>query len=365
MSIKNWDDFTSEGYKLTEAEMNKLAKDMMKEYDNAYKDISAQLQKVYKKYLSTTDPADYYNVMIEFDRLNKLQRQIEAAYTGYSLKAGYLLQESQKLANSNNFYRQQYTFTWLADDLPVKLSYSIMNPWLMEWSVYGTEDVWTEISKSAREKIQKTWGSLRAYTPKNGTLTDLLVNNRQLELQKIRQILSSGFQRGESYTKIAKDIKKVIGSQATVDGVTHYSGAKASAMNIVRTEGTRNLNAGNYSAEKWASNQGVDIIRFWISTLDTNTRSEHQGLDGQERGIDEPFTAPDGEEAMWPGGFSSAAQNVNCRCSVGEKVSGIEPSVRRGKNPSTGKYEIFEYKSFPEWAKDHGMKQNKYGRWVE
>jgi hypothetical protein len=37
-------------------------------------------------------------------------------------------------------------------------------------------------------------------------------------------------------------------------------------------------------------------------------------------------------------------------------------TIRRGRNPKTGKNEVFSFKDFGEFAKDNGLKKNKYGQ---
>lgn len=60
------------------------------------------------------------------------------------------------------------------------------------------------------------------------------------------------------------------------------------------------------------------IEREWSDTGDSRTRHDHREMRGQKvRGIDTPFTFPDGTQAMFPGDVSlgSPAKNtIRCRC---------------------------------------------------
>jgi len=58
-------------------------------------------------------------------------------------------------------------------------------------------------------------------------------------------------------------------------------------------------------------------IRRWTTMGDGKVRESHQQVDGQERGLDEPFDLPGGK-LRWPGDNglgASLAETINCRCS--------------------------------------------------
>ena len=66
------------------------------------------------------------------------------------------------------------------------------------------------------------------------------------------------------------------------------------------------------------------MIKTWITRRDANVRDSHQSIDGQKRGIDEPFIAPSGALLLTPGDTSlgaAAAEVVNCRCFVDYSVA--------------------------------------------
>jgi hypothetical protein len=39
-----------------------------------------------------------------------------------------------------------------------------------------------------------------------------------------------------------------------------------------------------------------------------------------------------------------------------------EPKARRGRDPVTGQNQVFDYKTFEQWAREKGLKRNKYGK---
>jgi SPP1 gp7 family putative phage head morphogenesis protein len=89
------------------------------------------------------------------------------------------------------------------------------------------------------------------------------------------------------------------------------------AAMIARTELVGLSNAAN--VEAWRQS-GVVEGKEWLAVRDGNTRQEHRELDGQQVGLDEPFTV-DGYRGQHPGGFGVAALDIQCRCTALPRVS--------------------------------------------
>lgn len=337
-------------YTLTEAELKPLWRAALQAYTTAQKEIETELAKWYAKYLSTADKQDYYNVMIQFDRLNKLQNNISALYRDASIKAGKSITDASKLAITGAYGRQQYTLSWFSPAVDVGLSFSMIDPRIVEASVFGTAELWKKIPKS----LEKKYGNLKQYIPQSGSLTEKLIKNRFDELSRIQQTITAGLIQGKSYTSMISDIKDLTGREIIKDGVRSYTGAKANASRIIRTEATRNMNAGALASMQSAQAQGLEMQKIWIATLDSRTRSSHGSADGQKRPIDGLFNV-NGAEGLAPGQLNSAGQNINCRCASGSVIEGLEPSLRRGRNPETGENEVFEWTSYNSWAVKNGF----------
>lgn len=71
-----------------------------------------------------------------------------------------------------------------------------------------------------------------------------------------------------------------------------------------------------------------DVLRIWDAVdhgpPNGRTRESHAEMDGQERGLNEPFETPSGDRLMYPGDNSLGApaeETINCRCRVRLKVS--------------------------------------------
>jgi uncharacterized protein with gpF-like domain len=82
---------------------------------------------------------------------------------------------------------------------------------------------------------------------------------------------------------------------------------------IARTEV---LGSSNFATHTAFRASGVVEVKAWLATRDDRVRDEHLAMDGQERGINDPFTAPDGATAMHPGAFGMAHHDIQCRCVV-------------------------------------------------
>ena len=102
---------------------------------------------------------------------------------------------------------------------------------------------------------------------------------------------------------------------------------RSRALRIARTEATRATNLGGLAAAERAADQGLTIMRVWSTAADEAVRDSHITMDGQERGMGEPFTSGDGNSALHPGGFAEAGESINCRCQVENRVVGGVPSL--------------------------------------
>ena len=87
-----FEEFQIEGTNLTQSEIDVLTKQVLNEYQLAYKEISEALESQYGKLLSGVKPADYYNEMMKFNRLDKLQSEIKQMYYQHASKAGLLIE---------------------------------------------------------------------------------------------------------------------------------------------------------------------------------------------------------------------------------------------------------------------------------
>lgn len=126
----------------------------------------------------------------------------------------------------------------------------------------------------------------------------------QTTLDAIRQAMSDGVTEGEAIDQIADRIRQVF----TV-------ASESRARTIARTEV---IGAHNRVTAELGDAYPPDVVagREWIATADARTRPDHLDADGQIVLRGGLFTVG-GEQMVAPGQGTIAANNINCRCTVG------------------------------------------------
>lgn len=351
--ILSWKTFQQDAFNLTDKEIKRLTKAVLQQYRDAEKAITAQLKKIYLNTLSGVKPEDYYKIMLQRDRLKNLLKQIKAEYSKFSISAGVIQKQIANLAFSNVYYRKLYASQWIIK----KAVFGLLPKNLIELTTLGTEQAWKNIRDSK-------FGSKLAYVPQKGSLLELLGNNRTKEIANIRTAITQSLVNGHGFGEAVNNIRRAIGQEKKVNGVTKFTGAKSNALRIIRTETNRIQNMGSYAASKELESEGIKVERKLVAVLDNKTRPQSASMDGQKVGIDEPFRYPGGITAMTPGTTGVARFDINDREAVIDIIDGESPQIRRGRNPVTGKNEVFEYKDFDQWAKNNNLTKNYYGQVV-
>lgn len=133
-------------------------------------------------------------------------------------------------------------------------------------------------------------------------------NVRQLK-EAVKAEITRGFSSGKGYEWMARQI------------ALKTNNSRGKAYTIARTEGHRVTSEAEMDCMAAAKEKGADIVKEWISTLDSVTRETHVELDGQVRELEEAFVIPSsGAKAMYPGGFGIAKEDVNCRCCMNQRA---------------------------------------------
>ena len=336
---------------LTDKQAVKIYKDVVEIYNLAYKDVSGQLAKIYAKYNGD------YNELIKYERLGKLLNSIDKEMSLYNRQATKLLNKNSELNITDAYYRNQFVNQRFGAASDINLSFSALNPYIVESSVYGTAESWQKIQNDA---FLKKWGNPKAYQAQSGTLTNELMKKHNVEtLTSIRQAITSNLIQGNSYTESAKQIKNIIGSGTVTKNAIDVDGMMYKALRIAQTEGTRNWNSGAYATDQWYKRQDPDAKREWLASLDSSTRDSHASLDGVEENENGGWTIGNAF-ALHPGGFGVAELDIDCRCTTILKTD-IPDNARIARNPETGKNEVFEWGNYNNWKKMNGLKTDKYG----
>lgn len=129
--------------------------------------------------------------------------------------------------------------------------------------------------------------------------------------KSIRAELSRGIANGSTWAEMAAHIAHGMNSP--------FHKAMNKAMRIARTEGHRIQNRAQMDTLNKAKENGADVVKQWISTLDDRTRESHKILDGQIREIEDYFEV-NGHKAKYPGGFGVTSEDIHCRCCMGQRA---------------------------------------------
>jgi hypothetical protein len=171
------------------------------------------------------------------------------------------------------------------------------------------------------------------------TLNERLAANRAAVTLKLREQITQGMIRGESYGDVAKRLKGVLEGDAT------------KALRVASTETHRNYMQGIVDADEKAGESGLKTASVWVASLDSKTRDSHADMDGQEADEDGLFTLISGDnqgaQSEAPGLFGLADEDINCRCTKIIVIKGYEPELRRVRDEG-----VVDYKTYNEWYKE-------------
>jgi len=331
-----------QGYNITRREYMALHGRVTSELKTALDESRRKLRKLYDK-LDSVKPEDYYVTAVKFNRLTRLQDDLIRAYNSAARRSGTVIQNAAELAISNAYYRQQFAMvlgTSVLDE--VNMVFTVLPSEVIEASVYGTAT-----------RIRERFGTASDYIPKSGTFLEAVLDrNRQADVDKIRTAVTQALTQGEGYQKAAARIKTILDTTAT------------NAERIIRTEGHRNQTSGQYALTQEARAQGIQTRRQILSVLDSRTRPQSAEVDGQMENDDGYFVYPGGALVRIPGNSGVAAWDINDREAVIDVIDGVEPTVRRARDPITGETDIISFASFDEWASDNGLTKNDYGQLI-
>lgn len=72
----------------------------------------------------------------------------------------------------------------------------------------------------------------------------------------------------------------------------------------------------NTAGDHMARSAPGQVMKRWRTVGDDAVREAHRYLEGRDVPLDAEFYTYDGDHAAFPGGFTQARNNVNCRCVV-------------------------------------------------
>lgn len=169
--------------------------------------------------------------------------------------------------------------------------------------------------------------------------------------QKVENFITQGIIQGEGIPEIAKRL--TVGLSARNEDKMRM---------FARTANTGAQNAGRQEMMEEADDDGIEVEKTWVATLDDRTRDAHQELDGQTVPVKEPFVYRT-DEIMFPGDPNAEPYlTYNCRCTLKEHYKGVKPGQRRAykwEKDENGKEHRVSYvtdaTTYKEWKAAKGM----------
>lgn len=161
---------------------------------------------------------------------------------------------------------------------------------------YGQHAVEEIGARSAFEITQEVTNFIKDSTG------DLITHINGTTRRLVREAIDEALQNREGFDDIQGRITEIFKGT-----VSDYR-----SRVIGTTESTR---ATGFAADVAIRQAGIEK-KEWLAVMDQVTRDTHAALDGQKVAAGAYFQSPSGDRAMFPGGFATAGENINCRCAV-------------------------------------------------
>lgn len=194
-------------------------------------------------------------------------------------------------------------------------------------------DLWDE---QTVKRLMVEQPDLMPYYPPKRALKrgiDLAYGKKQ-----ITKSVTSSILQGKSIKHMADDLQMRITTMS-----------RDSAIRTARTAVTGAQNAGRMDSYAAAEKMGIKVKKEWLATLDARTRHSHAMLDGEQVAQDKKFS----NGCRFPGDPQGPPWEIyNCRCTLIAAVEGVDTSSaqRRARNADTGQTEVVSDMTYAEWA---------------
>ena len=137
---------------------------------------------------------------------------------------------------------------------------------------------------------------IMAYVFGTNDADELLGTDIGVNTDKLKEALYRKFEDRDFADRIAEYVKA-----NDIEGI----------MRVVDTEMHRDYSAGLYDT---AESSGKQVMKTWVTMEDFRVRETHWYLHNVTVPLEDRFYTFDGDSARYPGDFSTAEENCNCRC---------------------------------------------------
>ena len=172
-----------------------------------------------------------------------------------------------------------------------------------------------EAGKTIRGNLKSETITDRLQDPISGaSLNERLQRRRNDAIFRIEEEITQGLRRGESFRDIGLRVTKEL------------EGDRKKTDRIVRTEAHRVQEQGKTEALDFASNQGIVMVKVWVTAEDDRVRGDPRGkypdsiarhdlMHEKKVKYEEEFYNPKtGGRGPYPGALGTAEDDINCRC---------------------------------------------------
>lgn len=254
------------------AESDKMLSSYEKTLRRAYTSLLKDMQNVIANTYAKLDDNDLIGSLMKYNRKDNVEKVLTDLINEFS-KAKY-----------KGMYNE------LRDQL------------LFAYNYYHTSLVEVAAKSYKLTPLKKEWLTATIENEITGlTLKETLQKDRQNIIYSLKSNLIQGVNNGESYSKMAKRMQKVINND--------YQ----KAVRIARTETHRVKNVGTQKSAEQGQKAGIKQMKEWVCMNDSRARKSHRRLDGKKIPIDEYFRVGS-DKMLVPGDGSHPEENINCRC---------------------------------------------------
>ena len=321
------------GHKLTDKELAKLERRIVKLYREAGKELQATIDAYFEQFKKRDEEMKALIGTVqngkEWTEADYKQWRLNQIGRGERYQA--MRDKVAQRATDANAVAVSYTNDATPGIYSLNRNYSAYTIEQVAGNVGF--DLWDE---QTVKRIMVEQPDLMPYYPPKRALKrgiDLAYGKKQITASVTSSIL-----QGKSIKHMADDLQKRITTMS-----------RDSAIRTARTAVTGAQNAGRMDSYAAAEKMGIKLKKEWLATLDARTRHSHAMLDGEQVAQDKKFS----NGCRFPGDPQGPPWEIyNCRCTLIAAVDGVDTSTaqRRVRNPATGQAEVISNMSYAEWA---------------
>lgn len=182
------------------------------------------------------------------------------------------------------------------------------------------EDVWDTYLEYIKEigiEELESMGVAVVFDIANERVTDYLQNSAGDRIEYItegirdllRGQLAEAYEAGEGIEKVIPRIEEVFAR-------------KMKGYELERIARTETMSAQNFGKMEGWKQSKLELKKEYIAAVDGVERKTHNQLNRKIVGLEEEFISSSGDRAQHPGGFSTAKENANCRCTMARVIDG-------------------------------------------